>query len=57
VSRPPAPPRNNPTSQKKHKRFDPHRAVGTLVIYGLALHSAVLFVYWLGASLVHELGF
>ena len=57
MSRPPVLPRNNPNSQKKRTRFDPHRAVGNLVIYGLALHSAVLFVYWLGASLVHELGF
>ena len=40
--------------QKKRKRFDPHRFVGDLVIYCLALDGAVRFLHWLATSLIHE---
>ena len=41
---------------KKRKRFDPHKVVGQVVVYGLAADGAVRFLHWLTLSLMHEFG-
>lgn len=45
-----------PGAHAKRKRFDPHRAVSKIVIYGLALDGAVRFLHWLVLSLAYEFG-
>ena len=32
---------------RRRRRFDPHKAVGVVVIYGLAAASAIRFLTWL----------
>jgi hypothetical protein len=49
----PLPPSSSP---RRRKRFDPHRFVGKVVVYGLALDGAVRFLHWLSISIMHEMG-
>lgn len=42
-----------PNSRNQHQ-FDPHKIVGIIVIYGLALDGAVRFLHWLCLGLVKE---
>lgn len=37
--------------RRRRKRFDPHKAVGVIVIYGLAADSAIRFLMWLAHDL------
>ena len=37
----------------RRKRIDPHKVVGTIVIYGLAADSAIRFCEWLFHDLFH----
>jgi hypothetical protein len=41
-------------SPHRCSHFEPHHLVGTVVLYGLALDSAVRFLHWLWLSLIHE---
>jgi hypothetical protein len=45
---------NPPINKHKRKRFDPHRFVGKIVVYGLALDGGIRFLHWLSLSLINE---
>jgi hypothetical protein len=45
-----------PNKRPKRRRFDPHRFLGKVVLYGLAFDGGVRFLHWLTLSLMHEFG-
>ena len=53
---PAAPNPDHTTPHEKRETFDPHKLVGVIVVYGLAVHSGIMFLHWLAVSLLHEFG-
>jgi hypothetical protein len=44
-----------PIPRQRRKRFDPHKLVGQIVLYGLAADGGIRFVDWLVRGLIHDL--
>jgi hypothetical protein len=41
--------------RQRRKRVNPHKLLGTIVLYGFAADDAIRVVNWLVRSLIHEL--
>jgi hypothetical protein len=43
-----------PVPKKRHKRFDPHKLIGKIVVYGLAADEGIRILIWIITGIIHD---